>query len=179
MDYAAEENRESLAEWQHRKSALGGILPGETLHWAPYAYDFRDKSGNVRLRCAICNKMGSNDKMQMVECVLGGEVRCWDDEVIATFEESHRADYEKNTRADGGWNQNECGYMGWWFVGSECAKHIHPSLMPPKEAQARVREGIVEREHERKAEEDRRREEKLKDRQEKAASWAAQFGLAG
>lgn len=179
MNHQAEENREWLQVWQHRKNTLGGIQPGETFHWAPYPYDRRDKEGNVRLRCAICNKMGSNDKMQMVECVLGGEVRCWDPEVIATFSESHRAEYEKNTREDGSWNENEGGYMGWWFVGSECAKHIHPSLMPPKELQAQVREGIVEYEHELKAEEDRRREEALKARQEQSASWVAQFGLAG
>ena len=161
MNFQTDENRESLAAWQVRK-AEGGIQPGDTLHWAPYPDDFRDRNGEVRVRCAICNKMGSNDKMQMVECVLGGEVRCFDPEVIATFSDEHRAEYEEYTQADGRWvGEMDGGYMGWWFVGSECAKHIHPSLFPPVEEQARVRKGVVAYENERKAQADQRRAEQF------------------
>lgn len=156
MNFQNEENRESLAHWQERK-ANGGIKPGDVFHWAPYPYDWRDKNGDVRFRCAICNRVGSNDKMQMVEVVLGGEVRCWDEAAIATLPQQTQDDYARNTLPNGEWNGNEAGYMGWWFVGSECAKHIDPSLFPPKEMQDEVRSGIYEYHVERAEEEKKRR----------------------
>lgn len=144
MNYQTEENRKSLARWQERKAA-GGIKPGDDFHWAPYPYDWRDKNGDVRFRCAICNRVGSNDKMQMVEVVLGGEVRCWDEAVIATLSQKTQDDYARATLPNGKWSDmNDAGYMGWWFVGSECAKHIDPSLFPPKEIQDKVRSNRYE-----------------------------------
>lgn len=156
MNYETQANRESLARWQERK-AEGGIQPGDNFHWTPYPSEPRDKNGDVRFRCAICNKPGSNDKMRMVEVVFGGKVRCWDAEVIATFPQTTQDEYAENTLADGSWNLGERGYMGWWFVGSECAKHLHPSLLPPKELQDRVRAEECEDEKQRAEKEKERR----------------------
>jgi len=144
MNYQTQDNRESMARWQSRK-ANGGIQPGDNFHWMPYPKDFITDDFSVRVRCTICGRVGSNDKMQVVEVVDGGAVRCWDAEVIATLDPRDREVYAANMMPDGEWDdESDRGYMGWWFVGSECAKHLHPSLLPPQDIQDRTRKVIIE-----------------------------------
>jgi len=142
-DFHAEEKRESLARWQERK-ANGGIKPGDMFHWTPYPKDWIDSKFQVRIRCTICDRVGSNNKMSAVEVVDGGALRCWDADVIASLGEQTRSYYERNTLEDGRWDENDGAYMGWWYVGSECAKHIDPTLFPPKEIQDKIRKRAIE-----------------------------------